>query len=883
MTDDGAAERGGIRRRALSPHRWPVRTKVIAVVAVPLALALVLAGINVRDQLAERNVLEQVAEGTRLTATVSSLIEQLQIERDETVAYVAFGRGGDRGQLEFTTDRVDRAVGALSGAAPAVAGLDPGVRDRYGAALQRLHGLAALRSTATATRLPASSVIDGYTSLIDPLLALSRDIAAAAGQTAVVRPATSLAALGRAREQAEVQHALLLASAGTGALTAPDLDALRSALAEQQAATAEFQLGATATQVQEFDDTVTGAEVDQRLRILQTVLVRAAANQPLAIDAAAWNQAADVTQDKLRAVEIGLISDLQGTSDQLVSRAGVLTAVAITLVALGALVAILLAVLIASSLITPLRRLRFAALEVAEQRLPEEIRRLETGAPPDPDDDAGEDIESDPAEPEEEVGEVARAFDTVRRQAVRLAGEQARLRANLNGLFVNLSRRSQGLVERQLALIDTLENREEDPDALAELFQLDHLATRMRRNGENLLVLGGSAPSRGVTEPVPLADLMRAAIGEVADYRRVELRPPPAVHVLGAPANDLTHLLAELLDNATTFSPPDTAVVLSASRAPDGGLVFEVVDEGLGLDAEDLAAANDRIEHPVLLDSSSPRQMGLLVVGALARRHDIVVRLLPGLETGTTGIVQTPAALLVRPEPAQTTHDTTTDAATTAAGAAPAPAPEPLLPASHEPTESSGTSSDDPLTDPLPMPDDDPAAQDVTEPIYQTLRSAWFVDHRGRTPGEGDAPPDSAAAAADEREVVSAGSSGEDGAPGDDRTWRSVADEGWDAVAARSREAPGEQTAAGLPRRRRGAGLVPGAAGVASDEVPSPRQTIDAEAIRARMGSLQAGMHRGRRESDDDPFSPVGSGGSGAGDHTDASAAPDDRDGGGSS
>ncbi|MDD7942352.1 nitrate- and nitrite sensing domain-containing protein [Actinomycetospora lutea] len=806
-----------------SAGHWRVRTKVVAVVAVPLLLVLLLAGLAIRTQLAERGELAQVATGARLTGTVADLVDRVQTERSATAAWVAAGRPPDRSGLDVAADRTDGAVEALRAAGGEAAELDPGVRDRYATALARLDALPPLRATAVATRYPATSVVTGYTGLVDPLLGLSRDIAGAVGEPSVVRPATSLAALGRAKEQAEVQHALLLVGAITRALPVGASDVLRGAVAEQEAATAEFEAGATPAQVQLFDDTVAGPEVDQRVRILQTALLQD--GTALAVDPAAWDGAASATRERMRTLESALQGELQAAADGLVARATTTAVVAIALVLLGVLAAVALAVVIARSLITPLRRLRYSALDVAERRLPDAVRELE-------DEGVGRDRPEDAVDPvpihtEEEVGEVARAFDSVHREAVRLAGEQARLRTNLNALFVNLSRRSQGLVERQILLIDTLESREEDPDVLADLFRLDHLATRMRRNGENLLVLGGATPSRGAAEPLLLADVVRAAVGEVEHYQRVEVRQVPGLRVQGAAADDLTHLLAELLDNATSYSPPDTPVTVSASRAPDGGAIVEVADRGLGMDTEDLDDANARLEQPVLLDSTVPRQMGLFVVGALARRHGITARLLPGGDDGTTASVHVPADVLVAHERPRVTDDPVaaepgdgsltdgvrTDGART--DGAPTDEPQP----------------EDPLTDEVPV------ARAPDEPIFQEMCSAWFSDTDAAIP----APRG-----------------------GNASLWESTADEGWRAVAARAAEPePTEHTAGGLPRRRRGAGLVPGGAAPpaapsdaepAPDDIPAPRRTVDADALRARMSQFQQGATRGREELDTDGF-----------------------------
>src|SRR5699024_3031114 len=231
------------------------------------------------------------------------------------------------------------------------------------------------------------------------------------------------------------------------------------------------------------------------------------------------------------------------------------------------------------------------ARRVAERDLPDAINRMqEAGAVP-------ETVRVSPIEVEsnDEIGEVARAFDDVHRVALTLASDEAALRSNVNAMFVNLSRRSQTLVERQLRLIDGLEQTEQDSDRLSDLFQLDHLATRMRRNNENLLVLSGQDNTRKWAQPVPLVDVLRAALAEVEQYERVNVRAPSHISVLGRPVNDVIHLVAELVENATAFSPHDTEVLVSAKSLDNGDVQVNVTDSGIGLAPEDLAAINARL------------------------------------------------------------------------------------------------------------------------------------------------------------------------------------------------------------------------------------------------------------------------------------------------
>ena len=305
-------------------------------------------------------------------------------------------------------------------------------------------------------------------------------------------------------------------------------------------------------------------------------------------------------------------------------------------------IAFMTSLLIAGSMIRPLRRLRRSALDVAEVRLPDAIERLRhiEGGPPEVV------VEPIGITSRDEIGEVARTFDAVHREAIRLATEQAALRNNVNAMFVNLSRRSQSLVERQLKLIDELETGEQDPDQLSHLFKLDHLATRMRRNSENLLVLAGEDAGRRWGRPIPLVDVLRAATSEVEQYHRVQLTGVPDVEVMGHTVNHLVHLIAELLENATVFSSPESKVLVHSQRLSDSGAMIEIEDRGIGMTGQEIAEANDRLAKPPVFDVSISRMMGLYVVGRLASRHGVTVRLRQSDLGGVSAFVRVPADVL---------------------------------------------------------------------------------------------------------------------------------------------------------------------------------------------------------------------------------------------
>jgi len=300
--------------------------------------------------------------------------------------------------------------------------------------------------------------------------------------------------------------------------------------------------------------------------------------------------------------------------------------------------ALLFTVIVGRSMVRPLRKLRAGALDVAGQQLPEAVRRM-SGTDGE---DVSLDVEPIDVNSSDEIGEVARAFDQVHREALRLAANEAALRGNVNAMFVNLSRRTQSLVERQIRLIDDLELGEQDPERLSNLFQMDHLATRMRRNSENLLVLAGHDVSRRWNQPVVLVDVLRAAVSEIEQYERVTLNVQPGIAVRGQAVNDVVHLLSELAENATSFSSADTPVIVAGHLLSSGGVLLDITDQGVGMGAEEMAHANWRLDNPPVVDVAVSRRMGLFVVARLAARHGIRVRLRPAASGGLTALVWLP-------------------------------------------------------------------------------------------------------------------------------------------------------------------------------------------------------------------------------------------------
>ncbi|MFC7589073.1 nitrate- and nitrite sensing domain-containing protein [Nonomuraea antimicrobica] len=355
-----------------------------------------------------------------------------------------------------------------------------------------------------------------------------------------------------------------------------------------------------------------------------------------------WFNSNTVAIDVLHGIEEELAGKVSLRSQELRDAETRNAIIAGALIVALLLVVLLLTVAIARSMVGPLRRLRTEALEVAGFRLPDVVRRLRVSG-----ETAVRDVHPIEVEGNDEIGEVARAFDQVHRQAVRLAGEEAELRSNISSMFVNLSRRTQTLVERQISLIDGLEKGEQDGGRLADLFKLDHLATRMRRNSENLLVLAGHEATRRRSQPAKLVDVVRAALSEVEGYERVQVRVHRATSVLGNCANDLVHLVAELVENAIQFSPSNSQVTVTSSLIEGGGALLSVSDTGISMTEDELAEANRRLAEPPVVDVSVSRRMGLFVVGRLALRHGIRVQLRKGDGAGLIAMVLLPPTLIV--------------------------------------------------------------------------------------------------------------------------------------------------------------------------------------------------------------------------------------------
>ena len=336
---------------------------------------------------------------------------------------------------------------------------------------------------------------------------------------------------------------------------------------------------------------------------------------------------------------VGLAYLLRGTP----SVSDSLSALAIgAVIIIVLLLAAWLTLLVARSVLHPLNRLRAGALEMSRVRLPDLVRRVrENSAEGRPADLEPIDVDSS-----DEIGQVARAFDQMRREMLRLSASEGAVRGELDSMFVNLSQRSQSLVERQIRLIEGLEQGEQDRERLASLFRMSRIAARMHRNSQNLLIVAGHDQATSWNQPVALVNVIRAAVSEIEDYERVSLSAQPDIAVRGPAVNDAVHLLAELIENATSFSAAEMSVDISGQLLASGGVLVDVTDRGVGMSAKEMAYANWQLENQQAKNINVLKWMGMFVVARLAARHGMRVRLQQAEFGGLTALVWLPDEIL---------------------------------------------------------------------------------------------------------------------------------------------------------------------------------------------------------------------------------------------
>jgi hypothetical protein len=625
-------------------RNWPIRAKILVLVVPPLASLLamwIFATTVLLGPALDLLDIQTISQESGRPA--QAVIAELQKERKQSLIYLGSGRADvdpltdQRGATDAVADTYrKRATGSKIRSAE-----NDLVRQRIDDAIAALDRLGDGRANIDRGALDRNAAADLYNSVIDTM---TRVFGAVSNDESLARAGRALVVFGRATELLSQEDALISGMAAAGKLQAGDQQRLASTVGAARYVFTDVGPEFSGADRAEFDKFIR-SDAFLRLHGLEDRIIDdGKIGAPLPIELDKWKSAYDAAGNAIHTFVLG-------AADRLIAEAT--PAAETTLVKLGVagivgLIAFILStaltIRVGRQLIRRLTSLRMSALELADERLPGVVRRLRQG----------EELDVEAEAPElalgsDEIGEVGKAFSAVQRTAVESAIQEARLRRGLNDVFLNIARRSQTLLHRQLSLLDKMERRSADPEDLEDLFRVDHLATRMRRHAEDLVILAGATPGRGWRNPVPLVDVIRGAVSEVEDYSRVGLQNVPKAALVGRAVADVIHLLAEIIENATSFSPPHTRVQVSGEHVPNG-FAIEIEDRGLGMGLAAIAEANDRLANPPDFDPANSARLGLFVVSLLAARHHIKVTLRPSAYGGVTAIVLIPLELVAPAE-----------------------------------------------------------------------------------------------------------------------------------------------------------------------------------------------------------------------------------------
>ncbi|AXK35236.1 HAMP domain-containing protein [Streptomyces armeniacus] len=870
----------------------PIRRKIVALLLVPLvslvsiwAFATYLTSREAADLISATEAMERVDD------PVHDVTHAIQRERRQILIHLADPRRSDAlTRLHSQQRSTDRAVDTVREQ------VDEGLRGdleeepraQLDNMLEGLDGLQDLRDKAENSTLSRGGAFQAYNELIDPCF-LFLDSMNGLEQAGLEKQSRALTGFTRAREYLSREDALMAAALAAGEMTSGDRRAFSDRIAERNLAYIASVQQLPNEDREGFEDYWSGTDGRTLASYEDAIIAAGARGAAGVVGADRWEEATTAVLDDMQRLHFDaherFHDRIEPETTNVLLRAGA----AGVLGFLAVLASIVISFRVGRGLVRDLSTLRKEANESAGVRLPSVMRRLAAGEQVDVETEAPR-LEY----PQDETGQVGQALNTLQRAAVEAAVKQADMRRGVSEVFVNLARRNQVLLHRQLTLLDTMERRTEDADELADLFRLDHLTTRMRRHAEGLVILSGAAPSRQWRKPVQLMDVVRAAVAEVEDYERIEVRRLSKLAVDGSAVADLTHLIAELLENATVFSPPHTAVQVLGERVANG-FTLEIHDRGLGMNADALLDANLRLAETPEFELSDTDRLGLFVVSRLAQRQGVRVSLQPSPYGGTTAVVLIPGSVLTETadrddERAVARAD---DGGTDDRFAALAQVPVPLLESGSTPpaaaldgpveleapleleledtdsspgglfrrrTKPQGRRHSDSGPGPVPDPEAAPggeqhqqarepaetsraAGTDGTAPLPRRRRGApVLVSDHGR-------PVEDRQRQQGPRHEPEQGGTAADRDTGPGRDSGSDADPGSGAPA----------TVGGLPRRVRQASIAPqlraepseatyGGGQDARTQAPEER---DAEEVRSRMASMQRGWQRGRQDNGD--------------------------------
>jgi len=673
-----------IQRPPAALRNWSVSRRLSMVIVIALVMGVVFGGLRVTSAASTAAGFARTTQLAQLGQQDAALAQAMENERDLTAALCAASPEGVCPAAGERLRKIARSLQAemlsaqtaTNAAAEQVQTMAAKIGSPFPASTQTkaaqvvsmIDLIYAIRVNVVSQTAP--SVITAYAEAIADLFALNDEITSSSGDAILADEVRTLGALSSAKDETSQERAIFYAALLQGSLAGDvlvggDAEALTTAQGLESADLDAFQSSATVTEENAFLSATNGTNSTELMDSLISAVDTPGPNgkqlPPLAAYDEAlnngrpglapftgtpgtWFSTMSDTIDGMRTVEKQLTASIIARSQSL--EAGARNSEELTAaVTIGVLLLVLvLTIIVARSMVDPLRRLQSDALEIASVRLPARVAELSEATDP----NVSLDVEPISVQSTDEIGNVARAFDQVHREAIRLAGNEAMLRGNLNAMFISLSRRSVPLIERLSRMIDHLEQAEGDPDRLSDLFSMDHLVTRMRRNSENLLVLAGEEPVRKWSEAVPLNDVARAAMSEIEQYGRVVLNVQPGIVVSGQAASDIVHLLAEIIENATMFSPRDTSVHVSGQELNSGGVLLDVRDGGIGVSATRMEEMNWRLENLPVIDVSVSRHMGLFAVSRLASRHGIRVRLRTVSSQGLSVLIWLPGNLIGR-------------------------------------------------------------------------------------------------------------------------------------------------------------------------------------------------------------------------------------------
>jgi signal transduction histidine kinase len=669
-----------------------IRLRIYFLVAIPLITMLGVFGVVAYTSITTWLNLDRAPNLINATSVpITQLVNLMQAERRAAVVYLSHPDANNLRVYQTAVAATQADMGPLNAALNS-GGTKSSENAQETAAIGKLvadvNGLSGLRQAVQAHQVTPLLALGGYTNVILDAPAVFQSEAKSLTDTTAASAGLGLIQTVNSHEDLAEQDAVLAGALAAGSLTPQERYVFAQAAGRQQDATGLFTKLFSAAENTEFTTTLNQLApqaVQNKFATLQQAVEGGATIPQLraqGLNSAGWQQiTATMVSAHYRAglaAAAGTLANDRQIVNSYKTRVYVIGAAG----AAGLILTLIVTILLARSINRRLTRLRRAALTLAEKQLPAVVARLRRGESVDvaaeaPPLRAGSD----------EIGQVGQAIDTVRQTAIRSAVEEARLRQGLNDVFRNLARRSQSLLQRQLTVLDGMERRATDPDVLEDLFKMDHLTTRMRRHAEGLIILSGSAPGRSWSAPVRLIDVMRGAIAEVEDYARVTVATQSKAAVAGSAVTDVIHLLAELIENATTLSPPFTQVRVSGDGVANG-FAIEIEDRGLGMTPTRMAELNERLANPPDINPANTEQLGLFVVGQLARRHGIRVMLRQSPFGGTTAVVLIPLRLIVDEGPAAITAGDSwaVPAGARSAGAGPADTgPIPAVPGGARP------------------------------------------------------------------------------------------------------------------------------------------------------------------------------------------------------